>query len=227
MNGLEADTQLMKDLCTWKQMPPAVVARRAGLAATTVNRPFAGTATTRISQPTLDKLRAAFPDFPGWRQEYPDQVGMHGDRPDPNERPDELVYIRQVDISFAMGDGAVIDDYPSVGLIPFNLRFIQAMTGADTANLVIATGHGDSMEPTLLRSDLIMFDTSQNRMAHGDQIWALSYADNGMVKRLRRIMTDDGARIVIMSDNPIVSDQIARPEDIHIIGKVVWVGRRM
>lgn len=228
MNGFQNDTQFIKDLCIWAELQPTVLAKKAGLAATTINRPFRGTASTRISQPTLDKLRNAFPDFPGFRNELPDQIGMHGDRPDPNERPGELVYIREVDISYAMGDGAEIEDYPAVGLVPFNLSFLQAMARtSDTDSLFIASGHGESMEPTLLRSDFIMIDTSQKRVAQQDMVWALSYAGGGMVKRLRRIKTEKGEQLLIISDNPIVPPQTADFDDIEIIGKVVWVGRRM
>lgn len=139
----------------------------------------------------------------------------------------DLIYVRQVDISYSMGDGAIVDDYPDAGLIPFNLSFIRSATRSNIDHLFIATGQGDSMEPTLLRSDLLMIDTSQNRVAFNDQIWALSYAGCGMVKRLRRQRGADGDELVIMSDNPVIQDQTVLLEDVHIIGKLVWVGRRM
>lgn len=66
MDGLEADREFVAQLVTWSRKSVAAIARAAGLANTTLNRPFKGTATTRISAPTMDKLKAAFPDFPGW-----------------------------------------------------------------------------------------------------------------------------------------------------------------
>lgn len=227
VDGLALDQQLMKDLCAFARLAPSQVAKRAGVAATTILRPFGGTATTRVSQPTLDKLRAAFPAFPGWRNEFPDQVGMVGEHRDPYEVPGELVYIRQVDISYAMGEGSEVEQYPATGLVPFNLAFIRAVSNANTESLFIATGHGDSMEPTLLRSDLVMVDTSQNQVRQQDQVWALTYAGGGMVKRLRRILGDRGEQFLILSDNPAVPPQAANVDDVHIVGKVVWVGRRM
>src|SRR3546814_18800388 len=50
------------------------------LAATTITRPFRGTATTRISAPTFDKLRLRYPDFPGWNNEEPDLPAAQADR---------------------------------------------------------------------------------------------------------------------------------------------------
>jgi len=139
----------------------------------------------------------------------------------------DLIYVRQVDISYSMGDGAIVDDFPDTGIIPFNLSLIRSVTRSNIEHLFIATGQGDSMEPTLLRSDLLMIDSSQNRVAFNDQIWALSYAGCGMVKRLRRQRGEYGDELVIMSDNAVIADQVVPLEDVHIIGRLVWVGRRM
>jgi phage repressor protein C with HTH and peptisase S24 domain len=227
MSGMEADTQLMRDLCKWAKLAPSALATKAGLTPTTILRPHRGTATTRLSQPTLDKLRAKFPDFPGWRHEDPDQVGMLGPRPDPNERPEEIVYVREVDIGLAMGEPSVVDDYPATSLIPFNIGFIRAITRAQVEQLLIFTGQGESMEPTLLRSDLLMIDTGTRSPTVSDQIWAFHYAGGGMIKRLRRIRDEGRDRFLILSDNPNVPPQPAEIEEVHVIGKLVWVGRRM
>jgi phage repressor protein C with HTH and peptisase S24 domain len=227
VTGLETDSEFVKDLCRWAKMPPSSIAKAAGLAATTILRPFNGTATTRISGPTFDKLRAKFPDFPGWRNEHSDHLGMMGDRVDPNERPDELVYVREVDISLAMGEPAVVEEYPATQLVPFNLNFIRTVTKAPAEKLLIMTGHGESMEPTLLRSDILMIDTNNRTPVLSDQIWAFHYAGGGMIKRLRRIREDGRDKYLMTSDNPSVPPQSAEIEDVHIIGKLVWVGRRM
>lgn len=227
MTGIEADTQLLRDLCTWAKLAPSAVAQKAGLTPTTILRPHRGTASTRLSQPTLDKLRARFPEFPGWHHELPDQVGHHGPRPDPNERADELIYVREVDIALAMGDPAVVEDYPATQLVPFNLNFLRALTNARMDALIIFTGQGESMEPTLLRSDLLMVDTGNRSPTVSDQIWAFHYAGGGMIKRLRRVREDGRDRFLILSDNPSVPPQTAEIEDLHLIGKLVWVGRRM
>lgn len=227
MTGLESDTEFVKDLCRWAKMAPSALAKAVGLTPTTILRPFNGTATTRLSQPTIDKLKAKFPNYPGFRREASDHVGMMGERMPPDEPRDELVYIRQVDISLAMGDGAVVQDYPATHLVPFNLNFIKAITRGATESLLVMTGHGESMEPTLLRSDLLMIDASQRTPVVSDQIWAFHYAGGGMIKRLRRVREDGRDRMMILSDNPSVPPQTADVEDVHIIGKLVWVGRRM
>lgn len=227
MDGLAADTAFVKELCRWAKLPPSALAKAAGLTPTTILRPFNGVATTRLSQPTFEKLRAKFPKYPGWNRDLPDQLGMLGERKDPNERLDELVYVRSVDINLAMGDGLVVEDHPSTELVPFNLGFIRGVTRANTDDLLIMSGHGESMEPTLLRSDLLMLDTAQRSPIVSDQIWAFHYAGGGMIKRLRRVREAGRDCFLIISDNPSVPPQQAELDDIHIIGKLVWVGRRM
>ncbi len=226
MAGIESDSELIQALVKFSHQAPSRIAKEIGVAATTLLRPYNGTATTRLSQPTLDKLRKRWPDFPGWRNEMPDHVGMLGRHADPNEKPDELIYIREVDISLAMGDGAVVEEFPATQLVPFNMGFVRGITRAPTDKLVIMTGHGESMEPTLLRSDFLMIDTSAPWTV-SDQIWAFHYAGGGMIKRLRRIRDGGRDRYLILSDNEKVPEQVADLEDVHLIGKLVWVGRRM
>lgn len=66
MQGYERDQQLLRDLVKFTGLKPAALARESKVAVTTINRPYSGAVTTRLSQPTLDKLRARFPEYPGW-----------------------------------------------------------------------------------------------------------------------------------------------------------------
>jgi phage repressor protein C with HTH and peptisase S24 domain len=126
-----------------------------------------------------------------------------------------------------MGDPAVVEDYPDTELVPFNLGFIRAITKAPTDQLVILAGHGESMEPTLLRNDMLLIDTSQREPLVSDLIWAFHYAGGGMIKRLRRIREAGRDRFLIISDNAAVPVQAADIDDVHVIGKLIWIGRKM
>jgi phage repressor protein C with HTH and peptisase S24 domain len=92
------------------------------------------------------------------------------------------------------------------------------------ADLFVARGDGDSMLPTLMDEDMVLIDRAQNAIDQQDRIWALSYGDLGMIKRVRRLPT--GAFRVI-SDNPNVKPFDASPTELHVIGRVVWIGRRI
>lgn len=159
--------------------------------------------------------------MPDWLR-YVHMAFQEGEPPEHSEqeRRDELVYLRKVDIRFAMGDGATIEDYPSTSLVPFNLGAIQRMTNAPIERLFIANGHGNSMEPTLLKDDDLLINTAETKLGLGDLIWALEYAGAGYIKRLRPVKREGVRKILILSDNPNVPVEEADPEDIRIIGKV-------
>lgn len=156
-------------------------------------------------------------------QEDPPRLGELGTPLDLSGRFG-IELVRKVDITYAMGDGSVVEDYPETDFLPFSLGFLRQFTRGSTERLFIATGIGDSMEPTLRRDDLVMIDASQARVAIQDHVWALSYAGTGMIKRVRRL---SGGRVQLLSDNPNVPPLDADEEEIHIVGKVVWSARVM
>lgn len=137
---------------------------------------------------------------------------------------DGTVFVRQVDISYAMGDGALIEDYPETGLIPFDANQLRVMTRAPVDALFFARGEGDSMQPTILHGDPVLVDASQTRIAHQDRIWAVMVAGAGMIKRVRRI---PGDRYQILSDNPSVPPQEVGADDLHVIGRVILIWRAL
>lgn len=140
---------------------------------------------------------------------------------------DELAYVRQVDIRFAMGDGAAVEDYPETTLVPFNLEFLRALTRAPLEKLFLASGFGDSMDPTIKEHDLVLIDATETRVGLGDTIWAFEYAGAGYIKRLRPFMRDGRRMFEAISDNKDVADPFdAAPEDVHIVGKVSLLIRR-
>ena len=155
-----------------------------------------------------------------------------GDAPQPGElaTPEVLTshygieLVRKVDITYAMGDGSIVEDYPETEFIPFSLNFLRQISRASTEKLFIASGIGDSMEPTLRRDDLVMIDASQSRVALQDQVWALSYAGAGMIKRVRRL---SGGMLQLLSDNPSIPPFDVPQDEIYIVGKVVWSARLM
>lgn len=135
-----------------------------------------------------------------------------------------LVMVREVDISYAMGDGAVIEDYPEMGIMPFQENFLRALRIHDVDQIFICKGDGDSMAPTILNQDMVLVDAGRKRISLSDHVWALVVAGAGMIKRLRPL--PDG-RIAVLSDNPLVPEQIYAGEDVYVVGKVVWIGRMM
>lgn len=135
-----------------------------------------------------------------------------------------VVMVREVDISYAMGDGSIVADYPDTGMMPFQENFLRMLRIRDPEAVFVCRGDGDSMNPTIHSQDMVLIDASRNRVTLSDHIWAISVAGAGMIKRLRPL--PDG-QVMILSDNPSVPEQVFDGEDVHVVGKVVWIGRMM
>ena len=102
--------------------------------------------------------------------------------------------------------------------------WLRNFTDSPAEKLFFARGIGDSMEPTIYDSSLVLIDTAQNSVRMSDQIWAVAYGNVGMIKRLRPL--PDG-NIAVLSDNPQVPMITAADGEMHIIGRVVAVVRKI
>lgn len=135
----------------------------------------------------------------------------------------EMVTIREIDLSFGMGmtflDVPVTEEMHS-----FPRAWIRRYSRAAADQLFFAKGLGDSMEPTLFDSDLLLIDTSQKTLNMSDKIWAIAYANCGMIKRLRPVPSGG---VEIWSDNKSLSTITAYDGEMEIIGRVVAVQRKL
>lgn len=138
---------------------------------------------------------------------------------------DGAIAVRKLDLSYAMGDGANLDHYyVDEEEVLFDPGFLRRITRAPAESLFVAKGDGDSMFPTLINDDEVVIDTSQRVLNMQDRIWACAYLGAGMIKRLR---VTDKKTVEIRSDNETVGSQTVAADDLHIIGRVIWIGRRV
>lgn len=144
--------------------------------------------------------------------------------PSTNEVAQELglVPVREIDLRYGMG-ATELDVPVTTTVRHFSREWIQLYTGASPDHLYFAQGIGDSMSPTILDSDLLLIDVSQQTLHLADKIWACAYGNSGMVKRLRQMANGS---IKIMSDNQNVRDEIAYDQELHVLGRVVAIVRK-
>lgn len=136
----------------------------------------------------------------------------------------DLVTIDEIDLAFGLGESYT--DHISVETTRrrFPRAWLSTLTDAAPAHLVFARGRGDSMMPTLLDGDIVLIDKTQNIFREQDVLWAVLMGDAAMIKRLR--MRPSG-RIALLSDNSMVPPDEVSPNEIRIVGRVVFIGRRM
>lgn len=219
MEGLERDTELICEIIEFAGVSAAEVARKAKIDPETVRRPATGKATTRISQRTLEKLRAAYPGFPGWTGDSdwePSSSGLATAEAD-------MVELEQIDLRYGLG-ASYADGPVGVERRPFSREWLRTITSTPPRNLFWAIGDGDSMEPTIRSGEVILIDRTEGRQYLDDGIWALTHGEIGMIKRLRRL--PDGT-IELHSDNHLVRPYAAQQDHLNVIGRVVAVVRTL
>ncbi len=135
-----------------------------------------------------------------------------------------LALVPELELGYSMGGGSIFSDYRQIGFVPFHREWLRAFMRGTFADLFVARGEGDSMMPTLLDGDIVLIDTSQKTIDKQDRIWAISYGDLGMIKRIRR---QPNGIYRITSDNPIVEAIEVADDEMYVVGRVVWVGRTM
>lgn len=99
---------------------------------------------------------------------------------------------------------------------------LRGLLGANSRSVVGFPVEGDSMEPTIQRTDIVFVDT-RRRSIKTDGIWALDYGFGRTLKRVSIKRTEGGFRYVLKSDNKAYPDQEYAPEEVTIFGR--YVGR--
>lgn len=233
MDGFEKDRQLLVELVEHTGLDGTKLARRIGVAPSTLGRSLSGAATTRLSMRTIEKLSTEFPDFPGWSQ-YLASISESGVLNVPSRSfnyarsttgaepdPDSLA-IPMLELGYGMG-GSFLDDIdPGEVVKQFPRDFIRMYTRAPADLLCFSYGIGDSMEPTITDRDVLLIDLSRKSITMSEQIWVFSSGGIGMVKRARVI----GGKVILMSDNSAVPDYEPAEDELQIIGRVVAVVKR-
>ncbi|WP_163000318.1 XRE family transcriptional regulator [Sphingobium yanoikuyae] len=143
----------------------------------------------------------------------------HGSRDDPEE-----LEIQQWDIAYGMGAGGYVDIPVTGETYRFSESWIRQFTRAPASKLFFATGTGDSMSPTILDSDIVLIDTSEHEVRMADRIWAAAYGQAGIIKRLRPM---PNGSVKILSDNQNVAPETAYDGELHVVGRVVAIVRKM
>lgn len=134
----------------------------------------------------------------------------------------DLVAVSEIDLAYGMG-GSFADGPVEAQTLHFPRAWLETITTSPPSQLTFARGRGDSMVPTLLDGDIVLIDRSQRTVREQDAIWAFTVGDIAMIKRVRL----RGETVHILSDNDRVPADEASIEEVHVVGRVVFIGRRL
>ncbi|MGB7656153.1 MAG: S24 family peptidase [Novosphingobium sp.] len=133
----------------------------------------------------------------------------------------EWVDVPRLPLGASAGPGLLPGEELPIGAFRFSARWLREQ-GLDPAQLSAIKVEGDSMEATLRDGDEILVDRSPRNWRDG--IHVVRSGDALMVKRL------DLARsgvVALVSDNPAYRTIELRPDEVEVIGRVVWKSGRL
>jgi len=139
----------------------------------------------------------------------------------------EYVLVPRFKVSASAGGGAIVQSEQIVDHLAFKADWVRNALDVPAKDLSLISVKGDSMEPTLSNGDLILIDTGTSKV-EDNAIYVLRYNGTLLVKRVQRMVADGS--IIIKSDNQAYDPEVimgSAIEDLHVVGRVVWCGRRM
>lgn len=140
---------------------------------------------------------------------------------------DVYVYIPLYNVVASGGGGAFPGSEEVVDALAFKRDWIRSELRANPRDLVLVMMTGESMQPTLGKDDVLLVNRRVGQ-ARSDGIYLVRAGEALLVKRLQFL--PDGA-VCAISDNSAYAPFTVRPDpdstDFRIIGRVVWVGKKL
>lgn len=133
----------------------------------------------------------------------------------------DWVDVPRLPLGASAGPGALALEELPIGAFRFSARWLREQ-GLDPRMLSAIRVEGDSMEGTLRDGDEILVDRSPRPLRDG--IHVVRAGDALLVKRV-----DLGrpGTITLVSDNPAYRPIELAPDDVEVIGRVVWKSGRL
>lgn len=137
----------------------------------------------------------------------------------------EFAMVPRLEVHASAGVGSIADREDAVGLIAFQASWLRKR-GINPQAARALTVRGDSMEPTIRSGDVLLVDTSKDRV-EDNGIYVVVSGGYVLVKRIhpRR----DGS-LMLISDNQTYPPEEVPVDDVdgfHVAGRVMWFGRSL
>lgn len=135
----------------------------------------------------------------------------------------DVVAIQGLDVQASMGGGVEVSDESATEPFFFRKTFVDRVSPGHGTSLRVIELTGDSMEPTLSDGDVALIDLNAINVASAPGVYCLWNGTGLVVKRVQVI---PGAKhmLRIKSDNTNYEPDVVDPEDVRIIGRVIWRG---
>ncbi|MCT7662263.1 S24 family peptidase [Shinella kummerowiae] len=135
----------------------------------------------------------------------------------------EFALVPRLDIEASAGDGRLAETEDPLEYLAFQRGWLKAR-GINPERARILTARGDSMEETIRDGDVLLIDTSIDRI-RDNAIYIVVYGDMVLVKRVHGRINGS---LQLISDNPrYPAEEVtaAEVDQLNIAGRVMWFGR--
>lgn len=133
----------------------------------------------------------------------------------------DWVDVPRLALGASAGPGLLPTEELPIGAFRFSARWLREQ-GLDPAMLSAIRVEGDSMEATLRDGDEILVDRTPRPLRDG--IHVVRTGDALLVKRLDLAIP---GKVALVSDNPAYRPIELAPDDVQVIGRVVWKSGRL
>ena len=133
----------------------------------------------------------------------------------------DWVDVPRFSLGASAGPGAYTSEELPIGAFRFSARWLREQ-GLDPRMLSAIRVEGDSMEATLRDGDEILVDRSPRPLRDG--IHVVRTGDTLLVKRVD--LGQPGV-ITLVSDNPAYRPIALAPDQVELVGRVVWKSGRL
>lgn len=137
---------------------------------------------------------------------------------------DASVPIKLLPTWAGLGAGGTGDD--QAGIVSFSRDLVERELRADPDHLLAMVAEGNSMEPEFKGGDQILVDTRRKSLAQPGA-FCLWDGDGHVIKFLEKVPDSDPAKVRVVSLNQIYQPHERLLDEISLVGRVVWYGRRV
>lgn len=137
---------------------------------------------------------------------------------------DASVEIQRLPTWVGLGSGGTGEDDP--GKLSFSRDLIERELRADPEALLAMVTEGNSMEPEFFGGDIILVDTRRKSLAQ-PAAFCLWDGDGHVIKYLEKVPDSDPPRVRVISRNSMYEPRERLLDEINLVGKVIWFGRRI
>ncbi|MGW9946953.1 phage repressor protein C with HTH and peptisase S24 domain [Rhizobium leguminosarum] len=136
---------------------------------------------------------------------------------------DDFTLVPRLEVQASAGTGSLSYGEDALDYLAFQSEWLRAR-GINPNAARVLSARGDSMEETIRDGDVLLVDTSINRVKD-NSIYIVIYGDVVLVKRIHSRLNGS---LQLISDNPRYPPEEVTPSEtnlLHVAGRVMWYGR--